>query len=181
MKGTTLIEIMIVALSIALLLLVLYQTFFAGADYASAETTDASLSGAGRQLMESLLLDLGNAGLATFSPPTPQQSTSVSFRTNVGFANGKILFGDPIRYEFQYAPGEVDNQMDDNGDGRIDEGVLTRTERGDTVILCRDIAENGFSVTQSGSRMEIQLALQKVDAKGRVVNRTRKLAVQVRN
>ncbi|MEW6071025.1 MAG: hypothetical protein AB1726_00330 [Planctomycetota bacterium] len=120
--------------------------------------------------------------------------------------DGAIDWGSISRLAFAYADGELDDGVDNNGNGLADEGVITLTRRvGEaeeaTVTLCRHVGElfpgetlngaddNGNGVTDEpgfnahlvGNVLELRIALVDVDPDGRPLGRTVNTSVRLRN
>jgi len=180
-SGLTLLEVVIASAILAMLTSLLYVTLKSSTDGYTAGSLQAGLNAQSRNLLEDMSWDLADAGVGTLSPAFASGSTTLTFQRNVGYSSGAIAFGSSITYAFAYEPGESDNGLDDNGDGRIDEGRLIRTENGDSVVVSRDLSENGILFTQTGNTVRVQLTLEKPDDRGGVVRYARETTIQVRN
>lgn len=181
MRGFTLLEVTISVAILAGIVSIVFGTFGVMGDTFAQESVHASLNAQARQIFDRIGTDLRDAGVNTFSPAAPADSTTLTFRRNISFQNGAITYGDPVTCAFQYAPGETDNGLDDNGDGRVDEGMLVRTEGGAPVELSLDLVENGITFTQNGRVVTVTLSLQRLDWKREPVTYTRQVSFQVRN
>jgi hypothetical protein len=125
--------------------------------------------------------------------------------------NGKTpVWGPRILYRVEPAPMELNNGVDDNSNGLIDEGVLVRIEDFGgpderRVVLARGVSEllegedanglddngnglddeGGLAITirTSGTRdaLTLRLTLQGVDASGAILERTLETTVALRN
>ncbi len=138
-------------------------------------------------------------------PPLAQGADRLTYHLPTGFA-GTVLWGPDIELALEYEPGELDDDVDNDGDGLIDEGQLVRTyapgsadER--RVVLCRGVAEflegetfdaqdengnglvdeRGFSVDVQGEVLTLRLTLESSDVAGQVLRKTASSAVRVRN
>lgn len=180
-RGFTMLEMMIAVAILAVAVPGIYLMFHSSADSYAAGSVQASLNAQVRDFLDRIAVDLSNSGVGTFSPAFPNASTSLTFSRNVGYADGAVLFSDPVTYAFRMAPSETDNGLDDNGDGRVDEGSLERTEDGVTVVVSRDLAKDGITFTQNGNVVTVVLSLQRRDEKGRMAIHTHPVTVQVRN
>ena len=110
------------------------------------------------------------------------------------------------RLELRYEDDEVDDGIDNDGDGVVDEGVLVLIQdwMGPTeqeVVLCHGVREflegetpnmlddngnglideRGFSVDLDGENLTFRLSLERVDASGNTVIRTLESSVWLRN
>lgn len=54
----------------------------------------------------------------------PLGADTITFQAVDDFAAGAVVLGNLNQLAFQYAPGEANNGIDDNGNGLIDEGGL---------------------------------------------------------
>ena len=106
---------------------------------------------------------------------------------------------------FEYEIGELDDGLDNNGNGLIDEGRLVLTENAgltnDRRVITRWVAEllegelddgldnngnglvdePGFLVERIGESLIVRVTLQKRDAEGRLMTRTARTSVRLRN
>lgn len=180
-QGFTLLELMIAIAVLAILGALVFMMLKSMSDSYSTGSLHGGLNSETRDLLDRIAAETADAGITTLVPAFPNGSTTLAFRRNTGYAGGAIVFGAPITYAFVYEPGELNNGIDDNGDGRIDEGRLVRTENGDPVILSRDLAENGITFTQTGNTIRVILTIEKVDEKRQVVRYTRETTIQIRN
>jgi len=110
------------------------------------------------------------------------------------------------RIEFRYEDGELDDGIDNDSDGLIDEGVvvLIRDAGGpeeQAVVLCRDVREylegeiqnglddngnglideKGLSFDITGENLVVRLTLEKRDRLGNVITRTLVSSIWLRN
>ena len=92
----------------------------------------------------------GRAGLVPDPQPFPPAqgvgTSTLDFRKNVGVVGGVIQWGPITRIRFEYSPSELDNGVDDNGNGLIDEGEAVWLENPDTpqerrVVLITGVSE----------------------------------------
>jgi len=158
--------------------------------------------------MARIVEELNGVGeIVLFPDPDNDFGTDVlNFQKADGVANGDIDWGPLSRLDFAYADGELDDGVDNNGDGLADEGVLrlTRNVGGaneQAVILCKDVSElmmgeilngeddngngiideSGFNVHQSGSILEVNLTVDGTDGAGRPIERMLTTSVRLRN
>lgn len=105
--------------------------FRTGATLTNVETRNA-------RALERMVRELSLANAASLNPPDPAGGDWIEF-TGPGTP-------ETVRFRVELAPGEVNNGVDDNGDGLVDEGVLVRIEdlagpNQKRVILARGVAE----------------------------------------
>jgi hypothetical protein len=104
----------------------------------------------------------------------PAGGSRLVFRKNRGgidAGTGEIDWSaeGPLVYQFTLSPGELDNGLDDNGNGLIDEGQVDRIEGGVTTVIATGIPEGGLAFTRNGERIRIDLALEGRDARREMV------------
>jgi len=179
--GVSLMELMIAIVIVAILTVMTYVLLFASIQSFSAGVTAAALNGQARDLLERLFAEIVDAGISSLQPPFPNGSSSLTFQRNLGYSAGALTFDTPATLSFAYAPGEANDGIDNNNDGRIDEGRLMRIKDGDTVVLSNDLAEGGIAFTQNGNAIRIVVTLEKVESPGRVLRTVSEVTVQVRN
>lgn len=123
------------------------------------------------------------------------------FSSDVGMLNEK-----PVRIELRYENGELDDGIDNDNDGLIDEGmvVLVRDAGGpdeQAVVLCRGVREylegetpnglddngnglideRGLCFDLRGERLSVRLTLETHDRFGTVITRSIESAIWLRN
>ena len=152
---------------------------------------------------------LRSAEAGWLNPPAPTGSEDrIDFQRSEGVLdNGQAVPGPVERLAFEYDDQELDDGIDNDGDGLIDEGrlILTRDIGGaaQRIQLARDVSEappgeilgngldddlngvvddHGFSITQIGNRLTIRITLQRFDRSSqRVLEQTSERTVTLRN
>jgi prepilin-type N-terminal cleavage/methylation domain-containing protein len=205
-RGFTLVELAITA---ALLVLLLSSAILAasGGRGAFQATQDASdVEARVRRALDRVAVELLSAGASELQPdPAGDFGThDLLFRNAVGVVGTVVQWGPQVRIAREYALGELDDGLDNDGDGLVDEGalVLTRdvggTER--RVVLCNGVAEllegetadgaddngngvkdeAGFNVHRQGDVLFVRLSVEGTTEQGSIV-RTLETAVRLRN
>jgi hypothetical protein len=187
---------------------------------ASSANSAAFNSGISRAHLESQIesamqrvgSELRVAGRSTLDPQlAPGQATdSLEYVQALDLQAGQIVWSQPRRLAFEYAPQETNDGADNNSNGLVDEGRLVLTldigtpdER--RVVLTNWVPEllegelpngaddnhnglsdeHGFSVERvsdpAGDALLVRLSLQRRDANGRPVIKTIQAKVRVRN
>ena len=150
----------------------------------------------------------GVAHSLIFPDPTSNLGTStLTYQHPTGVdAVGNVLWDVPSRLELQLAPGEVDNGIDDDSDGLVDERrlVLTRnfgTANAESVVLCTGIPrylegetpnllddngnglidEPGFNIYRVGDLLTVRLTVQVPLGGGQVDMTTVQTSIVLRN
>jgi len=212
--GFTLVE---AAIATALLILIMSSAILAakhgqGAFRATQTATDVETRV--RRALDRAALELLSVGEEELLPnPTGQFGTSTilfrqarSWGGNAGDGvNGlNVLWGDQNRLAFEYDTGESDDDVDEDGDGLVDEGrlVLTRDIGGNDgrTILCTGVREMlegedangaddngngivdeaGFNIHRVGNVLFLRLSLEVPCETGTIV-RTLETSVRLRN
>ena len=152
-------------------------------------------------------LRISSLGSLAGFPVTPLWDQGITYDVidDVSPVDGSITW-QTIRIEFQYDPAEIDDGIDNDGDGLVDEGraVLLRnwnTAAEKRTVLCNDVREylegetpdgneeNGNDLTDErglcfeldGDRLTIRLTLEKTDHEGRLATVTVETTVHFRN
>lgn len=186
-RGLSLIEVTIASVIFMLLSASLYLLVDGSLRAQSNESVSMSMDGQGREALDQIARSLRDTGLPTLVPAGPVNSPTLAFQRVTNYTGGALVYGGPVTFAFVYDEGESDNGLDDNNDGRIDEGVLawTRPEPYDppgpvlTTVVTRDLTEGGLQFTQSGSSIIISVTLQRLDPK-RIDPATKKPALLTR-
>jgi type II secretory pathway pseudopilin PulG len=151
--------------------------------------------------------ELVNAGAATLFPdPEPDGTDDLVFAAVIGITAGAPNWGTPTRIAFEYDPGEVDDGLDNDGDGLVDEGriVMTRNDGmagAQRVVLCRDVREllegelpnladdngngladeSGFWVQRAGELVIVRVTVEKTGPEGVRIIGTSESSIRVLN
>lgn len=78
--------------------------------------------------IERIVRDLSSANSGALNPPAADGDDSLEFQRPADSIDGAIVWGPVTRYAFELMRGELDNGLDDNGNGLVDEGSLVRVE-----------------------------------------------------
>jgi prepilin-type N-terminal cleavage/methylation domain-containing protein len=209
LAGFTLIEIAFAIAILALVMGSLVSVSDSTRKTYEQGVTSSLAQGAARRAMSRVASEFENGGLGTLLPaPIGVASSDIAFQVATGIdANtGLIMFGSSTRLRWVMESGELDNGLDDDGDGLIDEGsiVLTRNylQPGEiSVILARGITEllegelpnglddngNGFSdergfcMTLQGSLLILRITSARRSAAGRLSLASIETAVRLKN
>jgi len=152
--------------------------------------------------------DLRSAGVDTFVPePAPGVGAStVQYVQAVGLAGAAAEWTGLRRLGFEYETGEVDDGLDNNGNGLVDEGCLVLTEdlggpnerrrvltrwvaeylEGETPNGLDDngndlVDERGFVLERVGDSILVRLTLQRRTTEGALLTRSARTSATPRN
>ncbi len=175
-----------------------------GAFRATQGTSDAEARV--RRALDRTVFELLSAGASELLPDPDGDfgASNLQFRRAVGLAGTAPLWGPTHSLAFEYAPEELNDDLDNDGNGLIDDGLLvfTRDVGGDEhrVILCRGVREflegevadgdddngngvsdeAGFNVHRVGQVLFVRLSVEESLENGTIV-RTLETAVRLRN
>ncbi len=129
--GSTLVEAMI-SLAIVLVILggALVATEQGTAAYEQQLTENAVQTRTGRGL-DRILRELAGSSLGSLNPPDPGAplgTDALSYQRATGWVGGSIVWSPIERVAFEIEESELDNGVDDDGDGFVDEGVVVHLE-----------------------------------------------------
>jgi len=135
--GFTLLEVMIASIILGLVTGVAMFALIGGNQTLSEGMSRARVDTSVERMMAMITEDLREGGLSTLSLAAGSSATTISFQKVTGFngnGNQAPSYGPTITYAWSlagapaYAVPEAQNGVDDNGNGLVDEGMLSRTE-----------------------------------------------------
>jgi len=205
-RGFTALEITIdvTIMSVFLTALALFGSSSSG--FMASKTEQSDVESRVRRIIIKMTQELMPTGLGALGPdPLPQLGDRLEYRKSIGVTNGVRVWGDSHRLEFRYEQGEVDDGLDNNGNGLVDEGVVLWTRSIDGVeqgvVWCHGVREclegeedngvddngNGF-VDESGlsfevleDRIVVRLTVERASAEGMPYVQTLSTSIQPRN
>jgi hypothetical protein len=158
--------------------------------------------------VELIARELEDAVHETFVPlPTiPFGSNTLSFNAAQGYAGGLIVLGPPRRIAWEREPSELDDGLDNDGDGLVDEGRVVWSElpgqpderrrvlvsgvmeldQGEAADLVDEdddglIDEPGLVFVVEGDVLRVSITVQGVDEDGHVRTRSAGTSIHVQN
>ena len=203
-SGFSLIEVMIaitmlgvIAGSIALVTRSSSKAFSTAASAAEVETQ------AHRAMQQ--IKDLVKGSVSTLVNPTPASpfnTEQITFQRATGYVAGAPVADLPEQILLEYMPGEVDDGIDNNGNGHADEGqvVWIRTD-GTRVVLVKYVREylegeafnlvddngngldneRGFCMDFDGNTVNVRLTIERRNDQGIRLTSTVESAISFRN
>lgn len=204
--GFTLVELVV---AVALFLLLMSSAIVAarGGMEAFRSSQDLSdLETRARRGLDRAVFELLAVGASELSPnPSGDFGTdALEFRQAVGLAGTDPVYGNLNSLALELAPGEVDDGLDNDGNGLVDDGVLVLTRdlggAEQRIVLARGVRElgegeapngdddngngvtdeEGFNVHRIGSVLFVRLSLEEAVPTGTVV-RTLETSIRIRN
>lgn len=208
-SGFTLVEL---AVSVVILSLVVGSVALLGTSNQRAfrvGTATAEIELLGRRAADHIVQQLMLSGTAVLDPAltTPGSFTAnLSYQRATGLGVDQPTWSNTYRLRFAYEIGELDDGLDNNGNGLIDEGRILWTEHeGEanerTTTLCRFVREHlqgetpdldddndnglvdepGFVIERKGDALVLRLTLEAPLPEGGVQTRTIETSVKLRN
>lgn len=206
--GFTLVEMVLATLLLAMLLGSVALFSKRSVDALGTGTLQSDLDARLRRAMARMAEELLPSGLGVITPAAtaPEGADGITYRKSNGPLNGMNTWGAPMRFAFAHEPGELDDGLDNDGDGLVDEGLLQWTmEVGGpgehSVILCRGVRELGLGEQDNeidddgdglvdegglvfervGTTLRIGLTLERLDLGNRPIARVLETTLQPRN
>jgi type II secretory pathway pseudopilin PulG len=209
--GFTLLEVMVSTAFLVVMMVVLFSLLSASQSLEARNVAMGDLRAHARMALDRIVRELSDSGLSTFTvtPTADLALGSVTFQRATGYVGGAVVYGPQERIAWEIEPGEVDNNnIDDNGNGLIDEGqvVLTLAPGQPTeqrVIIATDVAklaageifngadDNGnglidegglwFAVDPVTRLLSVGLTLQRVTRQGELLTASVQSQIVLRN
>ncbi len=207
-RGFTLLETLIAATAATLLMGIVAVTVQRANALFQEAGTASEADTAAQRAVERLARELMQAdrGSLTFTPDPITGADTLTYRRATAGAGGVVL-GPLQRLRWERSPGELDDGLDNDGDGRIDEGRVVLNA--DIAAPAPDVAlvegvseqlegefadaadnngnglidERGLVMTFDAgtSTVTVRLTVARVAANGRLVERTATTSVRIRN
>jgi len=207
--GYSLVEVMIALVVMSFLLGALALVTMSGRGTYEQDFLNSNVDALVRRTIAHVADELLDADRSTIAldPGAPFPSTGLDYRRGLGWG-GALLTSPTRRLRLEYMPGEVDDGLDNNGNGLIDECRVVFTpdfdnEPGLTVTranwvrellegeLPNGVDDNGNGVADEGGffvtfdpatgLFTAALTLERRNREGRLVTRTARTSVRVRN
>ncbi|MCK6448910.1 MAG: hypothetical protein L6Q99_21145 [Planctomycetes bacterium] len=206
--GFTMLELAIASLVLLVVLGAMVQALTSGSSAYQEGTSITQVDAQTQRLLDRIADELRDADSSTLAPPAtaPFGSRTLTFNRCQGFAAGAIVHGPTQTIRAVLDDGELDNGVDDDGDGLVDEQrvelVPDLANPGQVLILGRNVREfaigelpNGLDDNLDGLRDEgglsflhdgagtvtVQLTLERPTRGERTVLRTLRTSVRLRN
>ena len=206
--GFTLVESMI---SLAILAIVMSSALTAvNSAQGSSEqaVTRSVLTAKTGRVLSKITEQLRGAGAdaLTSVPFLPGSIDQLDFRQATGIVDQAIVWSNQMVIRLEYMPGEIDNGLDDNGDGFVDECRIVRVDNpgapdermlvlgtqvseffeGETPSLNDDngnglVDERGLCFYRTGDLVTVLLTMLRRDSQGRVGTRSSTTTIALRN
>lgn len=206
--GFTLIESLISVALLAVLFLAVLQTSSRASDAFDEGGVEHELWTRTQRALERIAteVELGDAGLLSAAVTSDLGASEVTFRTPVDFVAGAVVWSEPLRIAAELEPGELDDGLDNDDDGFIDERQVVRISAPGSadeqrLVLARGVAElqdgeldndvddnanglidePGLAFSAAGNLLTIRLTCRSRDEGGRVLTKTAATALRLWN
>ncbi len=205
--GFTLVEIMISVAIFSLAIMITFQMMATGIDVHAASMTTSDIETQAQRALDRIVEEVQVADLSRISAPPPDETGNpwLGYRRYEGYdVNGVIQWScdDPHWINMSFGLWDVSGEwrgdgVDNNGNGLFDESMLKRTEWDNMMVmpveeqtLTRWVKGYDYKTEQSvegltfnldGDRLIIRLELQKLDAKGNIVESAVETSIRIRN
>lgn len=190
--GFSLVEVLIASAVLAILVSAVLGIMVVGLQTFNSGNAITVIQNQARRIMDSIAKEIQPAGLSTISPTPPALGSAgthtITFQPCTGYdgaSDPPQQWGNVTTIAFAYDSGETNDGVDNNGDGLIDEGLVTKTVVGatssQTKILGHWVKENGLSFNLDGTLLTITLEMQKRGGKNELLETSLTTTVQIKN
>ncbi|TDJ68822.1 MAG: prepilin-type N-terminal cleavage/methylation domain-containing protein [Planctomycetota bacterium] len=173
--GFTMIEVMIATAVTIMIFGFLYQVLYGSQRLSSTTLSLGRVEEAGSQATLAMTSEIRWADPTLLLISTEAGSSRLDFRVVDDYVGGTVLWSSMITYRYEPSP------VDWDGNGVLDEGTLTRTQDGDTRVICRRVGTGGLVITQDEDTVSIQLTLFATDDDGLIHRRSVQTFVTLMN
>lgn len=188
-NGFTLVEVVIATTLLTAIFGAAFTVVVSGSRTVEDGITETELHESLRGVLDRMTADVRSARVEPLLSPSILRFRKLHGSYDDGFGDfdfdtAEIQWdGIPVmRYEWSVDPGETRNDIDDDGDGLIDEGRLSRVANGTSIVLSHHVPENGFTVTlEDDDRLTIVLTLEMIGREGRIIRETETKRIYLRN
>jgi len=207
-SGFTLIEVVLAASLLALMLLSIAITTESAGNAHDAGSARERLDVDAHRALEFVIAELSSARRGALVPePDPVLVTdTLTYEQSAGWLDDAPQWNDPEQIVFEIDVVELDNGLDDDGDGLVDEGRLVWYQNPGTaeerrVVKCHGVRgylqgetpdgtdengnglvdERGLVFTIDGDVLTVQLTLERASPSGELITKTVRGDVRIRN
>jgi len=206
--GFTLVEVIVAAAILVLMMTGLGLITNTSQSAYRSTMLVASADVRARRALTRIASELSSVGGSVIAPdPTSVFGTdTIQYQRATGVVGGAVAWSPTAQLGFEYAPGEANDGVDNDGDGVIDNGVVVLTlnlgmANQQRVVLCNGVSEladgevlngvddngngvadeSGLSIQRVGDVMIIRLCLEQRDDGNGTIVRTQQTSVRLRN
>ena len=176
--GFTLLELALALLLVTIISLSVGETFLKFSHAFSSLTKLSYVTTRGTVVMDRIISEMVSGRFATLDPPIPQQSAWIRFERVVDVVDGSPVYGDPVQIDLVPMESSINDGVDNNGNGLIDEGGIRIWEDADPqgsrpgpedreVVVEATLTKDGLKFTRKGAVLVVEFTLQAVTERGR--------------
>jgi hypothetical protein len=207
-QGITAVEVVIGMIILILLLGGVVLTTKQGSSQFQRSVANSDIDMRSSRMMARITRELigAGAGRPVAPPAPPLGNSSLDFQLPGVWQDGAVVWGPVVRYAWERDPTELDNGIDDNRNGLVDEGVIVRTSdpgqigeqravvaRGASEFLQGEVQngvddngnglldERGLSFSFENGMLVVRLSLERIGSDGDRMVRTLQGSVRMRN
>ncbi len=128
--GFTLIEVALVVALFGTIFGAVIFVFRSSTRACQVGSTEGNLEAIVNRVLDHVTDRLQASSHTTITPSlvAPFSSPTIDFQRSIGYAAGVTTWSPTERIGFQFRPGELDNGIDDDGDGIVDDGRVVWTQ-----------------------------------------------------
>ncbi|MBI4243633.1 MAG: type II secretion system protein [Planctomycetes bacterium] len=163
-NGFTMLELTIVMALLTVLLYMLNSSLVISEREFEDQTTMLELSSTARRVVEEVAKELQESSMSqivSILPINPGTTNNIIFKKNTGYNSG-IIWSNNITYRLVMSDGEIQNNLDDNSDGRIDEQKIIREYLNDRIDYSPDVKYNTFKISRVGNKIKVEVTIEKL-------------------
>ncbi len=129
-SGFTLVEVVLVAALFSAVLGSVIAVLRSSTRACQVGSTTGHLEAIVNRTLDRIAERLQASSHTTITPSlaSPFSSPQIDFQRTIGYAAGVVTWSPTERIGFAYRPGEIDNGVDDDGDGIADDGRVVWTQ-----------------------------------------------------
>ncbi len=147
------------AISLAILSMAMGSALFlsargtAGCEQSMAESALLGRVGRACEQILDLVVGANKANMIPPDPGVPWGCDSLEFERSIGWSAGEVQWSPRVRIAFEIEENELDNGLDDDGDGRIDEGRIVAIQNPGGIDETRRVIIRGVRRLLEGELM----------------------------
>ena len=152
--GFALIEMAVVMVVLAVVLGSVWSALLHTDLFSAQRTRELVVTQMGWKIMDRLE-ELQGAVSASVSPVVLEDSDWISFRKVESHSEAGPVLSEPITFAYRVESGEALNGIDDDGDGRVDEGVIEYTSGNPAVDRTNRQQRGGPAIQRDDKRRRV--------------------------
>jgi len=165
-RGFTLLEMMISFIVFAVILLITLAALNTSVYTYKDTMTMAEIQERARDVVDRIAKEIrfsrpGESDGWDFADETELKTISFSTVEDFDTISGLEIWGEVITYDIQLAAGELDDDLDNNGNGLIDEAIVYRTQGGSTIGICNNMSYDNSRFYRVGNQIFIKFSAMK--------------------